>query len=152
MIVSTVLKGHKDLRAMFNTDVSCMKDLKDNLPIVNARLYRKLLVKKLKEQDFPGANIPLDSKYLRRKQSRGADRRILISTGEYLKHIKVLKIRGENRYFVGPSPYTKVPGTQLTYEDLGIILESKRPHLMATFKRTRRKRDLNWKLIYNVYA
>lgn len=147
-----VIGGIKTLYNSFNDDVRRMKDLKDRAPRDNAYLFRKLLVSKIKMQDFPGAKIPLGVKYLQRKTSVGKDRRILISTGDYLKNIKVFKVRGENRYFVGPSPYTVVPGTKLSYADLGEILEKQRPHLLASLERTKTRRDANWRLIYNVYS
>ena len=152
MKIRTTIKGLTSLKNTFNDKVIRMKDLKENLPRDNAELYRKMLVTKIKTQDFPGAKLPLSSKYLMRKIGGGKDRRVLISTGDYLKNIKVFKLRGENRYFVGPSPYKKVPGTDLTYADLGEILEERRPHLVASFQRLKKGRDANWRLVYNVYS
>jgi len=149
----SVIRGAYLLRNVFNEKVNRMKTLKNRAPAVNAQMYRDMLVNIIKAQDFPGANIPLKLSYLKRKVREGKDRRILISTKGYLDSIRVFKVaRNSNSVFVGPSPYVKVPGTTLSYAELGEILEAQRPHLEPAFKRSKKGRRATWRLVYNVYA
>jgi hypothetical protein len=152
MKVNIETVGLKEVMTRFNTKVSRMKDLKDRLPRENAKMYRDMLVDNIRKQDFPGARIPLTMPYLKTKRRKGLDPRVHIATKDYIRHIRVFKARGANVYYVGPSPYASTRKNDLTYAELGLILEKQRPHLNPAFKRLRDRRGVKWRLIYNVYS